>query len=96
MSCPAYCVKFSTCINDQEARETEKKLKACWDNIKDIKLDKRRGCYYKYINGVANYYNFGICPECGEVYIDKTDDFPPIYKELIEICRSCKNEEEDV
>jgi hypothetical protein len=90
MDCPAYCVRFSTCTNDKEAKKTEKILKACWDNIKDIKLDKRRGCYYKYISGLAHYYNFGVCPECKDVYINRIDEFPPIYKELIDICRECK------
>jgi hypothetical protein len=89
MSCPSYCVKFSTCNNNEEARETEKILSACWDNIKDIKLDKNRGCYYKFINGIMNYYNFGVCPQCNDVYINRMDEFPPVYEELTNICRDC-------
>ena len=87
--CEAYCIDFSTCHDDLEAKETEKRLKACWDNLKDIKLDKRRGCYFKYVNGIPNYYNFGTCPKCGDVYIDKIEDFPPVYEELENECRKC-------
>jgi len=89
MNCPSYCVKFSTCHNDEEAKRTEKFLNACWDNIKDIKLNKKYGCYYKFGNRIVNYYNFGICPSCGDVYLNRIDDFPPVYKELDNLCREC-------
>jgi hypothetical protein len=92
MGCPAYCVKFSTCNNNEEARETEKILSACWDNIKNIKLDKRYNCYSKFHGSRLEYYNYGTCPECEDVYINRIDEFPPVYEELTEICRNCKKE----
>jgi len=92
MNCPSYCVNFSTCNNNEEARETEKILSACWDNIKDIKLDKNRGCYYKFGNSMMNFYNFGICPECHDLYLNRIDEFPPEYKELNDICRNCSKQ----
>jgi hypothetical protein len=91
MNCPSYCTRFSTCHDDVEARETEKRLKACWDNLKDIRLHKTNGCYYKFINGVMNFYNIGTCPECGDVYLDKIEDYPPDYKKITEICRACED-----
>lgn len=46
--------------------------------------------YYKYVKGIPRYYNFGWCPNCGEFYISKEEEYPPVYRELDEICRFCE------
>ena len=41
------CDTFSTCpkYNEEELKEFQR-IKACWDNIGNIKYDKDSGCFY--------------------------------------------------
>lgn len=46
------CMTFSTCQDEGPgARKSEIRIKACWDNIKDLKLDKKVRCVLQICQG---------------------------------------------
>jgi len=85
------CNTFSTCpkYNEEELKEFQR-IKACWDNVGDIKYDKETGCFYKLEDKIKIYFNYGICPKCDELYFSRIG-IVCNYIELNEICKECEN-----
>ena len=88
--CSVFCDNFSTCpkYNEKELKEFQR-IKACWDNLNDLKYDKNIGCFYKIEDRMKIFFNLGICPECEDMYISRIGIVCK-FKDLTEICKECE------